>query len=333
MLPVAASASAAGPSFALQVTGSRAPFFVLGARPGSTVTGEVTVINVGPTGGGVTLYPTDATTGQTSGAVYRSPQEPRRDVGAWIQLSQRHLTIGASQAQVVPFRVVIPTGVRPGQHLGGIVAAPDQPRARITGRRGKATFHVNIRDITVTAVEVNLPGSRTQQLAVTGTRAGAEPGYQTVLVGLASTGTALTKGEGSLTVTDQQGRELLNRSFTLDTFVPDTEIQYPVEVRGKALPAGHYRAQVTLYYGAHYQTRVLPLTVSDKELTQAFGSRRTTPPAVVGIPLSTIPLIIIGVAVLLLGFVLGARISAKRARRAAELEARIPRVPRRTVKR
>jgi hypothetical protein len=332
-LVVPSVALATGPTFALQVTGSRAPFFVMNAKPGNTVPGEVTVINVGASTGVVTLYPTDATTGQTSGAVYRSPQEPRRDVGGWIQLSERRLTLGAGQARTVRFQVVIPTGVRPGQHLGGIVAQPDLPRAKVTGRRGNATFHVQIRDVTITAVEVNLPGPRTQQLAVTGIRAGAEPGYQTVLVGLASTGDALTKGEGSLSVTDQHGQALLSRSFKLDTFVPDTHIQYPVEVPGKALPAGSYTAQVTLYYTGHYQTRTLPLTVSERELAQAFGSRRTTPPPGSGFGLSMIPLIIVGVAVLLLGFVLGARASARRAVRAAGADGQIPRVPRRTVKR
>ncbi len=287
------------------MTGSRAPYFVLAGRPGTAVSDEVTVINVSGSAAGVSLYATDATTGQTSGAVYQSPQAPRGDVGAWIQLSEHHLSVPAGAGEIVPFRVVIPDGVRGGQHLGGIVAQPDQPSAHITSRRGKATFHVQVRSVAVIAVELNLPGPRTKQLAITGIRAAAEPGYQSLLIGLASTGTALTKGQGTITVTDGQGRRPIDQPFVLDTFVPETRIDYPVQVTGTALPAGNYQARITITYAGRRVTRILPLTISAKNLTQAFGSHRTAPPSVGGG--STVPVIIGGFALLLVGFTLGAR--------------------------
>src|SRR5436305_8439252 len=92
-------AVAATGTFALQVAHSRAPYFVLSSRGGAITGGSATVINVGGRAGGVSLYPTDATTGQTSGAVYRSAQQPRRDVGAWIRLGNQHLTLGAGQSR------------------------------------------------------------------------------------------------------------------------------------------------------------------------------------------------------------------------------------------
>lgn len=305
----AARAATAGPTFALKVTGSSASYFVLPGKPGGTLTGEVNVLNVGGRSGGVSLYATDATTGQTSGVVYRSPQEPRRDVGAWLALAVHHLTLAPGQSQNVPFRVSIPAGVRPGQHLGGIVASPDVPRARVTHKRGRATFHIQVRALTVIAVEVNLPGPRIKRLGVTGIGSGSQPGYQTLLIGLTSTGTALTKGTGTLSVIDGHGTQRVHRFFSLDTFVPGSAIQYPVQVLGKALPAGQYHATVKLAYAGHRVSRTMPFSITGKDLIQSFGSRHTAPPS--GSGQSMIPWLIGGIALALAAFALGARVRTR----------------------
>jgi hypothetical protein len=303
-------AVAAPGTFALQVTNSRAAYFVLSSHGGASAGGEVTVINVGQHAGGVSLYPTDATTGQTSGAVYQSGQQPRRGVGAWIRLAQRHVTLGARQSTVVPFRVVIPRGVRGGQHLGGIVAQPDQPRARLTKKRGKAAFHVQVRAVAIIAVQLNLPGRLTRRLAITGIRTGAQPGYQTLMLGLASTGSALTKGAGKIIVRDSSGRRRLHQSFALDTFVPHTQIKYPIHVRGRALGAGLYKATITITAAGHRVTRVLTFAITAKNLNQTFGSRPTAGPSSSGENLTV--LIVGGAMVLLAGLALGARIGIRR---------------------
>lgn len=302
---------AATGTFALQVAQSRAPYFVLSSHGGAITGGSVTVINVGGRAGGVSLYATDATTGQTSGAVYQSAQQPRRDVGAWVRLAQRHLTLGAGQNRVVAFKVVVPRGVRGGQHLGGIVAVPDQPRAVLTKKRGKAAFRVQVRAEAIIAVQLNLPGRRTRRLAITGISAGGQPGYQTLMLGLASTGTALTKGAGELTVRDSSGHRRLQRSFRLDTFVPRTQISYPVQVRGRALGAGRYVATITISAAGHPVTRVLPFTISARNLNQSFGSKPTAAPNSSG-PSPTL-LVIGGAIVLLVGVSLGARLRIRRA--------------------
>jgi hypothetical protein len=311
-LAMSSVAFAAGPTFSLQVTRSHAPYFVLAGRPGTTVTGRVTVSNVGGSAGGVSLYATDATTGQTTGAVYRSPQEPRRDVGAWIELARHHLRLGPGQPESVPFRVAIPDGSRAGQHLGGIVAQPDQPRATITSRRGGATFHIQVRELAVIAVELNLPGPLIHRLEITGIRPGAEPGYQTLLIGLASTGTALTKGDGTIAVSDEQGRPRLRRSFTLDTFVPDSQIQYPVRVIGSPLPPGNYRAAIMINDARQHLRRVLPFAIASQNVPRPIGARRSAQRAASG-P-SIVLLIIAGLALLLVGFTLGARARARPAK-------------------
>jgi Bacterial protein of unknown function (DUF916) len=101
---------------ALTVTKS---YFVLVARPGAVIQDRIRIVNTGGRTGTAYLYPVDATTGQTSGAVYLSRQSPRHDVGAWIRLARSTVTLGPGKDVVVPFTIRVPLSIRPGDHLGG----------------------------------------------------------------------------------------------------------------------------------------------------------------------------------------------------------------------
>ena len=79
---------------------SKTGYFVLAATPGATIRSAVQILNIGDQPGSASLYAVDGTTGQTSGAVYRSRQENRKDVGGWIQLSKASVTLLASIALI-----------------------------------------------------------------------------------------------------------------------------------------------------------------------------------------------------------------------------------------
>jgi hypothetical protein len=261
-----------GAAFSITPTAHKA-FFVYDTTPGSVVTGQVRVINVSPVAGRVALYAVDATTGQTSGAVYLGRTAPKRGVGSWIRLSTPGITLGPHQRAVVPFSVRIPSSSGSGQHLGGIVAAPLQPRTTQVTHKGRSSFRVNIREIAIVAVEVNLPGPKQQFMSITSLTPSGRPGYQTLEIGLSNGGNTLLKGHGKLTVTNANGTQLLAKRFMLDTFVPHTQIAYPVYVTGKRLPLGRYIGRVTVTYGlGHTVTRTFGFTISTKRLRETFGS-------------------------------------------------------------
>src|SRR5437764_9887665 len=243
-------ARAAGAVFGLKPVGQppRSGFFVLAGRPGAVLTARLQVVNVSGRAGEVRLYPADATTGQTTGAVYRGASRARADVGAWIVLERTRLSLGPRQAAAVGFRVRVPAQVRPGQHLGGIVAEPVAVTATQRARRGRARFSVKVKEQAIIAVQVNLPGAGPQRLGITRLRAGANPGYQTLLIGLANTGNVFLKGRGTITVTTRGGRRLRRQAFALDTFVPRTSVDDPIVVRGRALPAGRYLGSIAIAY-------------------------------------------------------------------------------------
>ncbi len=248
-------------------------YYVLNLQPGAITTIGVRVLNTGTATGSVTLSPVDATTGLTSGTVFRQPNDPRKDVGAWIALNTQHLTLAPGQSRVVPFQVIVPKAVRSGQHLGGIMAEGTDVQ---TSTSKNQRFQVNVRHIFVMAVQVNLPGTALEQLTATDIQAGGANNYQNLQILLHNTGNMMVHGKGALQVMDASGQLLQNLPINLDTFLPDTSIAYPVNVQHKALAAGDYQAVLDVTYGhqhtLHYATK---LTISSKQVAQVF--QPTTP--------------------------------------------------------
>ena len=122
------------------------------------------------------------------------------------------------------------------------------------------------------AVQVDLPGPQRVKMTLTGIKAGGQPGHQALLLGIGNAGNVLLKGRGSLKVVDQNGHRVQGRSFSLDTFVPQTHIDFPVYVQGKALPPGGYRGTVTIDYRGHSLIRTFPFAISAAQEKQVFGA-------------------------------------------------------------
>jgi len=288
------SAAAGDASFALKpitydpaLTATKS-YFVLVARPGDVISDRIRIVNTGGRTGTAYLYPVDATTGQTSGAVYLSRQSPRHDVGAWIRLARSTVTLGPGKDAVVPFTIRVPRSVRSGDHLGGIVAE----NAAVTKASGNGALQIRIRHLTIDAVELQLPGRVVARADATGVKPGGEHGYQYVYLHLLNPGTIMIKPAGSLLVKNSHGRIVARRSLLLDTFLPRTEIDYPALLPRQALSPGRYTATVNLHSGdqrvlgyrkaqgvAFDVTRTFSFVVSPKEQTKVYsGAAALAPP-------------------------------------------------------
>ncbi|HEY6526578.1 MAG TPA: hypothetical protein VIY10_22520 [Solirubrobacteraceae bacterium] len=304
---LAGSAQAAGPTVSLTPVGAAGAkgYFVYTAHGGSRISGQVSLVNTSGARGAVLLYAVDATTGQTTGAVYQSRARRRHDVGAWTKLPIRRVVLGSHGRAQVSFRLRVPRGARGGQHLGAIVAQPVSPVRRYSTRKGSHAFHINVQALSVLAVQVNVPTRPVQRLTVNGCRAGGPHGFQTLFVGMANTGNQFVKGTGTVTVARGAATAIKHQSFALDTFLPGTSISYPVVLTGKPLRAGNYRAVVSLTYGKrHHVTRVLACKISNHSIVQVFGAANAaqiTPPGGGSGP-SALVIVIGGIALLALGF-------------------------------
>jgi WxL Interacting Protein, peptidoglycan binding domain len=250
-----ASASEDHASFSLQPSPARSPaYFVFNQAPGTEATGTLQLANVGKATGTAIIYPVDATTAERGGAAYQGRLRPRKDVGGWLRLAASRVTLKPQQQALIPFTLRVPAHSRPGDHLGGVVAE-DADEATSTHKSGQRGFQIRVRHLTIVAVQVRLPGPNKVAVRSTGVRVGKWGNYQTIQLGMRNTGTLIIKPTGTLVVRDSHRRVMNRAPLRIDTFLPNTAIQYPVFVKGHPLPSGTYTAYVTLHYGAHSTTR------------------------------------------------------------------------------
>lgn len=275
LMGLPSAASAVGPTFSLSPIDAPAgrAYFVYESKAAKKLSGRMRVLNTGDAAGVVSLYAVDATTGQTSGAVYRSRRDARREVGSWTRIAKHRLRLAPGQAAEVGFRVRVPRGTKAGEHLGGFVAENRTLQRAKTASRQKGRFKINVRGLSVVALQVNVPGPRVHKLLIDGAKAGgSRGGNQMVLLGLRNDGNTMVKPTLAVQVKDGGGRVLQRRKLKLDTFLPHTRIDYPVPVRKKALRSGSYSASVVLDDGLGHIIRAdKNFKISTKQVKQVFG--------------------------------------------------------------
>ena len=273
-------------------------YFVLDARPGTVIHDRVEIVNKGDVAGRAFLYTVDATTGETTGAVYLSRRDPRRDVGSWLTLDADSVVLGPGERRDVSFTVRVPRALRPGDHLGGIVAE----NAALTKPKGKGPLQIKIRHLTIVAVQAQVPGPRIRRIDVAGVRAGGEHGYQFLYLSMRSRSTIMVKPRLTVSVADEQGRAVARRSLRLDTFLPQTQIDYPLLLPGRALSPGRYVATIDVSDGSGTQT--FPFSVSQDQTTKVYSGAPALKPARAGgsgghhFPIDYLPWIVAALATL-----------------------------------
>jgi hypothetical protein len=224
-------------------------YFTYTAYPSTQLQDGLQVINTGSVRGTLQLYPVDATTGASSGTEFLSATAPRHDVGAWIKFSQQQVTLNPGQSQDVPFTLTLPAKMRPGQHGGGIVAEVLKQQQQVHTDAKSTTITIGIQSLLTLGVLVNVPGPTVEKLKAVTLRYDTDSQYQRLSVGLENTGTQLLHPTGNLQIRSSDGRLFENIPLKLDTFLPQTAIDYPIYIHNKPLPVGkNYLAQLFLHY-------------------------------------------------------------------------------------
>jgi hypothetical protein len=280
VLAPAAHAASAGPVFGVRIVGnSKLGYFVYDVKPGGVHKGAIIVSNTGNRAGTVKLFAADATTASRTGAVYPSGKRPT-GAGAWVKLSRSSLTLAPSRHATVQFTVRVPANAPAGQWLAGIIA---ETKNTVLGpkTKQKANVQIRVRNQTIVGVQVNVPGPPVVAFEIGAVTAGGQRGFQQVIVHFANNGNQLTKPTGNVVIADSKGTTIETLPFKMDTFLPQTAIDYPLLLT-KALLPGDYRATVKLVVpataGVPGKTVVASpsFSVSKQDVAQVFTSSQPT---------------------------------------------------------
>jgi hypothetical protein len=276
----AIAATPTGPVFGLRaVDAGKLGYYVYTASAGSAEHGSVLVTNTGDQTGTVKIYAADATTGATTGTVYLTDAAPA-GVGTWIALSSSELELKPNETRKVSFSVRVPGAANAGQYVGGIVAETVQETSTPSSKQ-KTNVQIKVRNLSIVAYEVDIPGPEIAKFTISTVSVGGSQGRQQVLVHVSNDGNTLRKPTGAVTISNTSGVPVEKIPFRMDTFLPHTAIDYPIQLT-KALPPGDYTASVQLSYegtgstGIETSSAAPQFSVSQENVTKVFKPTKPT---------------------------------------------------------
>jgi hypothetical protein len=209
-------------------------YFSYEMHPGDQLTDEALVMNSGSAAVTLKLYAADGNTAQNGGTSFTSQGEVSnggsRGVSTWISLTMTDISLAPGEEVIVPFQLTVPADAAPGQHIAGLVveALPVEDQLPTpAGGTDQANFTVNVIRRAGVAVVVDVPGTHTAGLEVTGASLYRQSDLgATFVVGIHNTGNILIKPVGFLCVNDANAAPLLNVPLSLDTILPGDETIY-----------------------------------------------------------------------------------------------------------
>jgi len=117
------------------IYGSDIRFVYPEVEPGSVIEDAAKILN---TGGGMTtetyeLGAFDATYTQDGAFSFISDEDQNKDLGSWISLSKKEVTVGVGKQVTVPFTITIPEDAEPGDHAAAIAVKLKNTRSNLGG--------------------------------------------------------------------------------------------------------------------------------------------------------------------------------------------------------
>lgn len=224
-------------------------FFIYKMQSSASMTGSVLLKNPSTKPLTIQLAAVDALTAQMGGSAFSTADVTPSGAGTWLKFAESNVTLPAGMQKPVDFTVSVPQGLRPGQYLTGISAYIPSLDTTAVGTPGSTSMGAGVTMQTryVIGVEVDIAGAWTPSLTIDNVDLIQQPSGPFVGVHLNNAGDTFLKPAGTIVMTDTAGRRVLEQPIQMGTFIPGTQVVYPVKWSG-VLAAGRYNVHVQLNY-------------------------------------------------------------------------------------
>ncbi|MBY8871934.1 DUF916 domain-containing protein [Micromonospora sp. PLK6-60] len=195
----------------------------------------------------VDLYPTDAFTALDGGFALLPRRQAPSGVGAWIRLPRASTTLAPGKRADMSFRLAVPAGTAPGDHVGGIIASVTEQQVGEDGQRVEVERRIAAR------VYLRVAGPLRPAAGVTGVQVDYDNpivplpgGRMAVTYRITNTGNVRLSGKARVQVSGPLGVRLATGDLIdLAEVLPDSEIRLRQEF-DHVVPAGPLTATVVL---------------------------------------------------------------------------------------
>jgi hypothetical protein len=224
-------------------------YFVYKVQSRGSVTGSVMLKNPSSRPLTLQLAAVSAMTSQAGGSAFAASDATPEGAATWLKFAESSVILPAGMQKPVDFTVSVPHSARPGQYLTGISAyianVPPTAGAGQGGNRLGASVTMQMRY--VIGVQVDIEGAWTPSLKVDSVALVQQPSGPFIGVHMKNDGSVFLKPSGTIVMTNTAGKRVLDQPIKMGTFVPNTEVVYPVRWVGELAP-GTYQVQVSLDY-------------------------------------------------------------------------------------
>jgi hypothetical protein len=224
-------------------------YFIYKMESSASVTGSVMLKNPGSRPLTIQIAAVDAMTAQAGGSAFAASDATPEGVATWVKFAESSVTLPAGMQKPVGFTVSVPKSAKPGQYLTGISAylvnVPPTAGADQGGNHLGASVTMQTRY--VIGVQVDIEGAWRPSLEVDSAALVRQPSGPFIGVHMKNDGNIFLKPSGMIVMTDTAGMRVLDQPIKMGTFIPDTEVVYPVRWSGE-LASGTYQVQVSLDY-------------------------------------------------------------------------------------
>lgn len=170
----------------------------------------------------------------------RQNVEEKKDLGGWITLSKKEVTLDAGQKQEVPFTVVMPDNADTGEHNACIVYQRKDDEGEIQGG-------VRIRTRQALRVVATVPGDLRRDIAITSLDVGSIGREQSFTLNLQSEGNVSADVDMGVTLTDVFGNEIARSAGGYPVLAGQAYSQ-PFTTQAQPLFGGWYTVKGAISY-------------------------------------------------------------------------------------
>jgi len=242
---------------------------------GESISATVSVRNPGATSLNLRLYLSDWSFDPAGQFIFADAGTLERSASNWLSVEAPTLELGPNETALLPYTIAVPTDAEPGTHWAVIFAEteptdpePGQAAASISVRVGHIVY-VNVPSLESSGAIVGMFGSPPT----------SSTGAYTVIAQYANTGNAAQGVEGTFTLRDEQGQNVIEAQIERSVVLPGVDRAFQINVVGP-LPAGNYTALVVLNYGSDEQdvAGAIDFTLTEPLLERGTPEQGTSVP-------------------------------------------------------
>jgi hypothetical protein len=262
--PAEAPTADIGVSLLPREDGETLSYFLYRLAPGQWGEDRIEVGNYSRQTQVVNIYASDCQNTEDGGLNGPLLGEANHELGKWVELSEKRLTLGPGETRSVSLRLTIPEGLPVRDYFGFVFVQPEvEEQKAVTPSNGKVSFAIKVQTRYGVTLVAKIPGPDKEDLAVEPPRKSLEQGKLKLSFGLHNRGNRYLKPSGAWQLIGPKGEAVAQAATDAWGYLlPDSKMVQSIPLQtNRPLVRGLYtlKVQVSPREDAPPQSAEFPL--------------------------------------------------------------------------